>query len=125
MTSAEINEIDGALWGLLEYGDGACEFETTIYRFTEKVTPKNEEIGSHKFHVLTFKPTRELETIEFMQAHIGDVQHFISNQARAGYNGVMVKDGCIPKKAIKDLIRLTFKNWELPKQRLNPILLQV
>lgn len=125
MNNEEMNEVDGVIWGLLVHGDGACEFETTIYKFTKKVTPKNQELGSHKFHVLTFKPTKEAQDIDFLQAHIGDVTHFITNHAKAGYNGVMVKDGCIPKKAIKDLIKLTFKNWELPKQKLNPILAQV
>ena len=125
MTSEEINEVDGAIWGLTHLKDNECEFETTIYRFNDKITPKNEDIGSHKFHVLTFKPTREPETIEFMQAYIGDVQHFIRNQARAGYNGVIVKFGCMPKKTVKDLIKLTFKNWDLPHQQLKPILLQV
>lgn len=125
MTDQEMNEVDGIIWGLLVHGDGACEFETTIYKFKNKEIPKNEDLGSHKFHVLTFKPTKEAEEIDFLQAHIGDVNFFVMNHAKAGYNGVMVKDGCMPKKAIKDLIKLTFKNWELPKQKLNPILSQV
>ena len=68
---------------------------------------------------------RPLETVEFMKAHIGDVRRFIDNYAKSGYNGLMVKDGCIPKKTIKDLIRVTFKNFELPKKNLNSILAQV
>jgi hypothetical protein len=37
----------------------------------------------------------------------------------------MVKDGCIPKKTIKDIIRVTFKNFSLPKTSLKSILMQV
>lgn len=123
MTEKEIDEVDGALWGLTLDGE-IVECETTIYKFNDKVTPMNEEIGSYKYHVLTFKPT-DLNTVEFMQAHIGDVRRFIDNHAKAGYNGLMVKDGCIPKKTIKELIKVTFKNFQLPKKSLIPILAQV
>jgi hypothetical protein len=60
-----------------------------------------------------------------MKAHIGDVRTFIDNHARAGYNGLMVKDGCIPKKTIKELIKVTFRNFQLPNKSLKPILSQV
>jgi len=115
-----IDEIDGALWGVS--GD---ELETTIYRFTEKITPINEELQSYKYNILTFKADGDPDTIGFIKANIGDVKYFIDNHAKAGYNGVMVKDGCIPKKTIKDIIRVTFKNFSLPKTSLKPILTQV
>jgi hypothetical protein len=123
MTEKEMNEVDGALWGLTIEND-MIECETTVYKFADKETPINEELGSYKYHVLTFKPT-DLETVEFMKAHIGDVRRFIDNHAKAGYNGLMVKDGCVPKKTIKDLIKVTFKNFELPQKSLKPILSQV
>jgi hypothetical protein len=123
MTEQEIDEVDGALWGLT-VENGIIECETTVYKFSDKLTPINEELGSYKYHVLTFKPT-DLQTVEFVQAHIGDVRNFIDNHAKAGYNGLMVKDGCVPKKTIKDLIKVTFKNFHLPKKSLVPILAQV
>ncbi len=123
MTEKEIDEVDGALWGLTINGE-LIECETTVYKFTDREIPLNEEIGSYKYHVLTFKPT-DLKTVEFMKAHIGDVRRFIDNHAKAGYNGLMVKDGCVPKKTIKDLIKVTFKNFELPEKSLKPILMQV
>ena len=123
MTEQEIDEVDGALWGLTIDGE-TIECETTIYKFSEIITPKNEEIGSYRYHVLTFKPT-DLSTVEFMQAHIGDVRRFIDNHAKAGYNGLMVKDGCVPKKTIKELIKVTFRNFQLPNKSLKPILSQV
>jgi len=124
MTEKEIDEVDGALWGLVESQDG-IECETTVYKFTDKHTPMNEEIGSYKYHILTFKPMEAANTIEFMKAHVGDVRRFIDNHAKAGYNGLMVKDGCVPKKTIKDLIRVTSKNFEIPDRYLKPILAQV
>jgi len=126
MTEDQINEIDGALWGLTVTNDGKfVECETTVYRFTDKVTPMNEETGSYKYHILTFKPTEPLTSVEFMKAHIGDVKRFIDNYASAGYNGLMVKDGCVPKKTVKDIIKVTFRNFELPEKSLKPILSQV
>ena len=124
MTEKEINEVDGALWGLTVDND-IIECETTVYKFTDQETPMNEDIGSYRYHVLTFKPTEAANTIEFMKAHIGDVRRFIDNYAKSGYNGLMVKDGCIPKKTIKELIKVTFKNFQLPRKNLNPILAQV
>ena len=124
MTEKEIDEVDGALWGLIESQYG-IECETTVYKFTDKHTPMNEDIGSYKYHILTFKPMEAANTIEFMKAHVGDVRRFIDNHAKAGYNGLMVKDGCIPKKTIKDLIRVTSKNFEIPDRYLKPILAQV
>jgi hypothetical protein len=116
----DIDDIDGALWGI-----SGEELETTIYKFTEKQTPINEDLNSYKYHILTFKANGDPNTIGFMKANIGDVKYFIDNHAKAGYNGVMVKDGCIPKKTIKDIIRVTFKNFSLPETSLKPILMQV
>jgi hypothetical protein len=124
MTDKEIDEVDGALWGLVESQYG-IECETTVYKFTDKHTPMNEDIGSYKYHILTFKPMEAANTIEFMKAHVGDVRRFIDNHAKAGYNGLMVKDGCVPKKTIKDLIKVTSKNFEIPDRYLKPILAQV
>ena len=124
MTEKEINEVDGALWGLTVDND-IIECETTVYKFTDQETPMNEEIGAYRYHVLTFKPTEPASTIEFMKAHIGDVRRFIDNYARSGYNGLMVKDGCIPKKTIKDMIRVTSKNFNISDKLIRPILAQV
>ena len=46
MTEKEIDEVDGALWGLT-IEDNMVECETTVYKFNDKITPMNEEIGSY------------------------------------------------------------------------------
>lgn len=125
MTEQEIDEIDGALWGLTFSENNQVECETTVYRFTEKKTPKNEEIGAYRYHIFTFKPLEAEKTVEFMQAYIGDVRKFIDNYAKSGYNGLMVKEGCVPKKTVKDLIRVTSKNYNIPEKTIRSILAQV
>jgi len=37
----------------------------------------------------------------------------------------MVKDGCVPKKTIKDLIKVTSKNFNISDKHIRPILAQV
>ena len=126
MTEKEINEVDGALWGLSLSSNGEfVECETTVYKFQNNNTPINEDIGSYKYHILTFKPTEAANTIEFMKAHIGDVRRFIDNYARAGYNGLMVKDGCVPKKAVREMILAASRNFNVPSKCLKPILAKV
>lgn len=125
MTEQEINEVDGALWGLLYTGDDSIECETTVYKFSGEIIPVHEDLGTYKYHVFTYKPTEPEKTLEFMKAHIGDVRNFINNYAKAGYNGLMVKDGCVPKRTIKKMIRLTCKNLDVSESSLKPILAQV
>ena len=85
----------------------------------------NEDIGSYRYHILTFKPMEAADTIEFMKAYIGDVRRFIDNHAKSGYNGLMVKEGCVPKKTVKDLIRVASKNFNIPDKNIRLILAQV
>ena len=124
MTEKEIDEVDGALWGLT-FSNENIECETTVYKFQDKDMPINEEIGAYKYHILTFKPNEPTDTIEFTKAYIGDVRRFIDNYAKAGYNGLMVKDGCVPKKTVKDLIKATCRNLDISYKNLRPILAQV
>jgi hypothetical protein len=37
----------------------------------------------------------------------------------------MVKDGCVPKKTIKNMIRITSKNFDIPEKTIRLILAQV
>jgi hypothetical protein len=60
-----------------------------------------------------------------MAAYIGDVKFFIDNQAKAGYNGMMVKDKAIPKKEIKVMFKQILDNWEFPMKTINDVVKQV
>ena len=125
MTEQEINEVDGALWGLLYSSDDTIECETTVYKFSGDKIPVHKELGTHKYNIFTYKPTEPQTTLEFMKANIGDVRNFIDNYAKAGYNGLMVKEGCVPKKTIKKMIKVTCKNLHVSDSMLKPILAQV
>ena len=128
MLEEEIDTIDGAHWGICLSEDGSSAgYETTLYKFKEnkKKVKANEDLGSYKYNVFSFKPTEAEQTIEFTKAHIGDVARFIKNYASAGYNGIIVKEGCVPKKTVKDLIRVICKNFDVPEKALKPIFSQL
>ena len=121
-----LDDIDGAIWGVVVQEEKYSEVETTLYRFSDKITPyANEDLGIHKYIILTFKADGSPESIEFMKACVGDVKFFIDNYSKAGYNGLMIKEGCVPKKTIKGMIRAIFNNWQLPDKSLKTILAQV
>jgi hypothetical protein len=124
MTEKEINEVDGALWNLV-IGEEMIEVETTVYKFKDKFTPVNEDLGFYNYNILTFRPTEPNDTVEFLRAYIGDVRYFIDNQAKAGYNGVMVKVGCVPVTTVKKIIKATSKSWDISAKNLKTILSQV
>jgi len=125
MTEKELNEVDGALWGLIHSTDNKIECDTTVYKFSSINIPVNEEMGSFKYNIFTYKPSEPENTLQFMKAYIGDVKNFINNYANAGYNGLMIKDGCVPKKTIKKMIRVTCENLDVSSTVLKPILAKI
>ena len=122
--SNELDDCDGALWALnkkTEKNEIITELETMIYKYQDRTfTPG--DLG-YKYHVLTFKEDKTIA--EVMAAYIGDVKCFIDNQAKAGYNGMMVKDKAIPKKEIKVMFKQILGNWEFPMKTINDVVKQV
>jgi hypothetical protein len=53
------------------------------------------------------------------------VKYFIDNQAKAGYNGLMIKDKAIPKRDIKVMFKQILDNWEFPTKIINDVVKQV
>jgi hypothetical protein len=122
--SNELENCDGALWAVskkTEDDEEITELETMVYKYQDK----NFEPGDlgFKYHVLTFK--QDKTAADVMAAYIGDVKYFIDNQAKAGYNGMMVKDKAVPKKDIKLLFKQILGNWEFPPKTINAIVKQV
>lgn len=122
--SNELENCDGALWAVskkTEDDEEITELETMVYKYQDK----NLEPGDlgFKYHVLTFKQDKSIA--EVMAAYIGDVKYFIDNQAKAGYNGMMVKDKVIPKKDIKQMFKQILGNWEFPDKTINAVVKQV
>lgn len=107
----EFEGCDGALWYVTakKVGDEIqCEVDSTIYNYKDrKVEP--DELGFY-YHILTYKEDRS--EVETLSAYIGDVAYFISNHAKAGYNGLIVKNKSVPKKDIKQMFKKILTNWE-------------
>jgi len=117
----EFDSCDGALWHVTQENDFA-EVDSTVYRYENKhIEP--DELG-YKYHVLTYKED-DHGSAEVLCAYIGDVKHFIDNHAKAGYNGMMVKDKAIPKRDIKEMFRRILSNWQFPASTIKQVVKQV
>ena len=122
--SNEFEGCDGVLWHIdVKVNKDRIEHEvdSTIYRYTDsKVEP--DELG-YMYHVLTYKEDKS--EAEVLKAYIGDVGFFVSNHARAGYNGLMVKNKSVPMKTIKEMFRKVLTNWEFSPKIINAVVKQV
>jgi hypothetical protein len=115
---------DGALWSVDEYEEEqekVKEINSTAFKYEESnVEP--DHLG-FKYHILTFK--KDSDTIEIVSAYIGDVKYFIDNQAKAGYNGMMVKSKATPKKTVKKIFERVLSNFKFPESQIKSALKQV
>ena len=119
---SEADGCDGALWGIVvkeTKEEVIKEVATTIYNFNEK-SVKPGDLG-FKYSILTLKETNA----EYVQAYIGDVGSFITNQARAGWSGLMVKNGIVPKKTVKQMFKTVLTNSNFEDKFVRSILAQV
>lgn len=119
---SEADGCDGALWDIVikeTKEEILKEVATTIYNFKDKKIEPSD-LG-FKYSILTVKDNNA----EFVQAYIGDVNFFIQNQARAGWSGLMVKNGVVPKKTIKEMIKVVLSNFDIENKDVRLILAQV
>ena len=119
---SEADGCDGALWGIVvkeTKEEVVKEVATTIYNFKDK-NIKPGDLG-FKYSILTLKETNA----EYVQAYIGDVGSFITNQARAGWSGLMVKNGIVPKKTVKQMFKTVLTNSNFEDKFVRSILAQV
>jgi hypothetical protein len=119
--SKEYEGCDGVLWHL-DRQENRYEIDATVYRYVDKQLEPSD-LG-YKYHVLTFK-AEDHSSPEVLVAYIGDVAHFIRNQASAGYYGVMVKDKSVPKKTIKEMFKSVLTNFEFPSNIIRSVVRQV
>ena len=124
MSNNQFDGCDGALWyvEVTKQNDEVMhEVDSTIYNYQDKrVEP--DDLG-FKYHILTYKEDRT--EAEVIKAYIGDVAFFINNHARAGYNGLMVKNKSIPKKDVKEMFKKILTNWEFPDKMIRSVIKQV
>ena len=120
----EFDGCDGALWYVEvkeEDFEIKHEVDSTIYRYQDRnIQP--DELG-FKYHILTYKEDKT--EAEVIRAYIGDVAFFINNHARAGYNGLMVKNKSIPKKDVKEMFKKILTNWEFSDTMIRSVIKQV
>ena len=117
----EFESCDGAIWHINQ-GKDCAEIESTIYNYNDRRI-KPDDLG-YKYHVLTYKEN-DHNSAEVLCAYIGDVKHFIDNHAKAGYNGMMVKDRVMPKKTIKEIFKVILSNWQFPATTIKQVVKQV
>ena len=116
---------DGALWAV-EYitnEEGRqLNVHSNLFRYVDKDIPP-DDLG-YQFHILTFKDEKP-ESIEFVLAYIGDVQYFIDNNSRAGYNGMMVKSKTTPKRTVKKIFGKILSNYKFSDKQIRFALKQI
>ncbi len=119
--TVKFDSCDGALWHVTKEND--CDnIDSSIYSYQDKYI-EPDELG-YKYHVLTYKEN-DYNSAEILCAYIGDVQYFINNHAKAGYNGMMVKDKSVPKKTIKNMFKAILVNWRFPDNTIKLLVKQV
>lgn len=124
MSDNQFDGCDGALWYVevkQEQNEIRHEVDSTIYNYKDRCV-EPDDLG-FKYHILTYKEDRT--EAEVMRAYIGDVAFFINNHARAGYNGLMVKNKSIPKKDIKEMFKKILTNWEFSDKIIRNVIKQV
>jgi hypothetical protein len=119
--AVEFDSCDGALWHVTQENNFA-NVDPTVYSYKDRYT-EPDELG-YKYHVLTYKEN-DHNSAEILCAYIGDVKFFIDNQAKAGYNGMMVKDKSVPKKTIKSMFKAILVNWQFPNNTIKQLVKQV
>lgn len=123
--SNEYEGCDGALWHIdkkMVDDEILHDVSSTVFRYKDRnIEP--DELG-FRYHVLTYKEDDE-NSVEILNAYIGDVKHFIDNHARAGYNGMMVKNKSIPKKDVKQMFASILSNWNFAPKVIKAAIKQV
>lgn len=127
MSTARAEGCDGAFWQIIKTQTNehvVSEVLTTIYRYEKdkKIKP-SEDHGFYKYDVLMIQ--EEPKGAEVLSAYIGDVDYFINNQASSGRVGLLVKQGVVPKRAVKKMFNLILHNLDFSKKNINTILTQV
>jgi hypothetical protein len=115
MANNKTENCDGAMWHvetIATKDEVVQEVSTTVYNYSDrKVEPS--EIG-YKYHILTYK---DLDSdIEVYSAYIGDVPHFINNNSKAGCHGLIVKDGVMEIKYVKNMFKKVLENLNFPQK---------
>lgn len=117
----EFDSCDGALWQITNTKN-STELDATVYKYKDRYI-EPDDLG-YKYHILTYKGD-DYSSADVICAYIGDVRYFIDNHAKAGYNGLMVKDKAVPRKEIKNMFKLILSNWQFPTNIIKEVVKKV
>lgn len=125
--AAKTEGCDGAFWQLITIKNKEFitkEVCTSIYNFEgESGILPSEDHNFYKYNVLMIQS--EEKTAEVISAYIGDVEQFITNQAKGGRIGLLIKKGVVTNRTLKRMFNLVLQKLEFPANDIKVILKQV
>lgn len=122
-TEQPIKDCDGAFWYLTTEVTKDSEnivMNAELYKLRGGDKIKETEIG-YKYCILLFRNSE----VEYTKAYLGDMRGYINRMGKIGYGGLIVKDGSVPQKTIKNMIRKVLDNIQMPENEIKAFLKQV
>ena len=122
-TEQPIKDCDGAFWYLTKEVTKDSEnvvMNTELYKLKGADKVQETDIG-YKYCILLF---RESE-VEYTKAYLGDMRGYIDRMGKIGYGGLIVKEGSVPVKTIKNMVKKVLDNIQAPENEIKAILKQV
>lgn len=122
-TEQPIKNYDGAFWYLTKEVTKESEnivMNTELYKLKNGDKVEETEIG-YKYCILLFRNSE----VEYTKAYLGDIRGYIDRMGKIGYGGLVVKEGSVPNKTVKSMIRKVLDNIQMPENEIKAFLKQV
>ena len=122
-TEQPIKDCDGAFWYLTKEVTKDSEnivMNAELYKLRGGDKIEETEIG-FKYCILLFRNSE----VEYMKAYLGDMRGYINRMGEIGYGGLIVKDGSVPQKTVKNMIRKVLGNIQMSEKEIKAFLKQV
>jgi hypothetical protein len=122
-TEQPIKDCDGAFWYLTKEVTNDAEsivMNAELYKLRGADKIKETEIG-YKYCILLF---RESE-VEYTKAYLGDMRGYMDRVSKIGYGGLIVKDGSVPARTVKNMIKKVLDGIQMPENEIKAFLKQV
>lgn len=122
-TEQPIKDCDGAFWYLTKEVTKDSEnvvMNAELYKLKGGDKIQETEIG-YKYCILLFRDSE----VEYTKAYLGDMRGYIDRMGKIGYGGLIVKEGSVPLKTIKNMVKKVLANIQMPENEIKAILKQV
>lgn len=122
-TEQPLKNCDGAFWYLTKEVTQDSEnivMNAELYKLKNGDKIRETDIG-YKYCILLF---RESE-VEYTKAYLGDMRGYIDRMGKIGYGGLIVKEGSVPVRTIKNMIRKVLDGIKMPEDEIKAFLKQV